>query len=96
MPSESDPCGEGVGASIKPPPEDGDDDDDVDKGCAEMAVVAAALTIPGVPVVEVLPKGGKRPVENRDDVERRDAREPGRSGEARIGGRWDAVAEPEW
>lgn len=49
-------------------------------GCSDKAVVATAFGAPGDPDV-TLPRGGIRPMENRDDVDIRDAREPGRSGE---------------
>jgi hypothetical protein len=48
-----------------------------DIGCSVTAVVGLALTVPAVP--------GRRPIESREVVDTRDAREPGRKGEGSEG-----------
>lgn len=48
--------------------------------CSARAVVGGAL-VPGDPD-EAVPRGGMRPTENREVVEMRDARDPGRRGGA--------------
>ena len=42
--------------------------------CSDIAVVATAFAVPAAPK-------GMRPTENRDELETREAREPGRCGE---------------
>jgi hypothetical protein len=48
-----------------------------DIGCSVTAVVAVALAVPTVP--------GRRPIDRREVVEIRDARDPGRRGEGFVG-----------
>jgi hypothetical protein len=67
------------------------EDDEEAAACSDRAVVADALDCEAVTVA----KTGIRPTENRDVVERRDAREPGRSGDGTIGRLlWLCGAEP--
>jgi len=59
--------------------------------CSLKAVVADALDSEAVTVART----GMRPTENREVVERRDAREPGRNGDGTLGALlWPCGAEP--
>jgi len=71
--SVGEPCGEGLEDSpdwglLRDPPEEGE----LDKICSDNAVVAMALAVAAEPAK------GIRAEENFDDVDCRDAREPGR------------------
>ncbi|THH12737.1 hypothetical protein EW146_g7406, partial [Bondarzewia mesenterica] len=76
MPSLEESAGDGVPDNSGPSRVPGESD---------SAVVGAALDMLTALPVGVLPKGGIRPDEKREDVERREAREPGRKGEGAPG-----------
>jgi hypothetical protein len=67
-------------------PDNGDDD----KNCSDNAVVGAAFARPEEPAEEFPSKEG---MPNRDEVDKRDAREPGRSGDGVLGV-WPRVFDP--
>lgn len=85
MSSVMESCGEGVAGRVKvsPSADDGDRGSG-GKGCSDNAIVGAALAAVGEPD-ETLPRGGIRLTENLEDVDIRDARDPGRNGEGTLG-----------
>jgi hypothetical protein len=90
-PSDIESSGEGVVGLLNgfASAEEGDDES---ISCSARAVVGGAF-VPEEPD-EALPRGGMRPTENREVVEMRDAREPGRKGELSAGAWWGM--EPVW
>lgn len=90
MPSDIDPSGEGVLGKPKgfPSPDDGEEA----SGWSDRAIVGAAFAI--VDPETAFPRAGSRFTENREVLDIRDAREPGRSGEG-TPGTW-CGADPVW
>lgn len=83
MPSEIDPSGDGVTGELNgfDSPDEGEEDI---MGCSDRAIVGAAFAALGE-LATALPRAGRRPTENLDVEDSREARDPGRSGDGTPG-----------
>lgn len=83
MPSEIDPSGDGVMGDPNGLANSAGEGEETIRS-SERAIVGAALAAFGDPDA-ALPKAGRRPTENLDVVDIREALEPGRKGEGNPG-----------
>jgi hypothetical protein len=82
IPSKTEPSGDGVAGDVNGL--SGDEGEGIE--CRSVrAVVAAAFAMAPEDEEEALPMSGIRPTENLDPAEPREARDPGRKGEERLG-----------
>lgn len=83
IPSDVEPSGGG-----EPGPEVGE----CGRVCSDSAIVAEAFASPDE--TGPLPRGGIRPEENLEEVDIRDARDPGRSGDGMLPAAWVSGIDP--